>query len=208
MTVRARDLLELFHTLQILKQTKRTGWLDRGIPHNETESVADHSFMTALMAWIIALDDPDLDADRVLKLAVIHDIAEAIVGDMPPYTPQDIPDRSDIEALRSFFSVRHLRTPENKASKKRAEAEAATRLFGLMPDTASAEISALWNEYEQRSTPEARFVKDIDNLEAFLQSRAYLRDHPDAPVWGFLDMALKEIEHPAPREVRDEELDE
>jgi putative hydrolase of HD superfamily len=199
------DTLTLFRTLANLKETPRTGWLDRGIPTDEVESVADHTMMTALIAWVLALDDPSLDADRVLKLAIVHDLAEAIVGDRPPYEPHELPT-GDPEALRAFFSVRHLRTPQNRATKQRDEAEAAAMLTGLMADAAADAVSALWQEYEERSTPEARFVKDVDTLEAFLQSRAYLRSHPEAPLWGFTDMARNEIDHPILQAIRDAEL--
>ena len=207
MTAPATKVLELFRTLANLKRTPRTGWLDRGVPPEETESVADHTLMTTLIAWLVAKEQPDLDADRVLKLALIHDLAESIIGDRPPYEPHELP-KDDPEALRAFFSVRHLRTPENKAAKEEAEAGAAAHLIGLMPESAAQEIAELWQEYEERSTPEARFVKDVDNLEAFLQSRAYLREDPHLPVWGFTDMALKEISHPALAAIRDAELDE
>src|SRR5690606_5582397 len=63
------DLLAFFRAIERLKRTSRTGWLDRGIPSGETESVADHTLLTALIAWTLAQDDPTLDADRVLKLA-------------------------------------------------------------------------------------------------------------------------------------------
>lgn len=203
----APHLLDLFRTLQNLKRTKRTGWLDRGIPASETESVADHSLLTALVAWIVALDDPALDATRVLKLAVIHDVAEAVVGDIPPYAPEDIPDRNDIEALRAFFSVRRIASPEAEAAKHRTEEQAAQEIFAHLPEHARAEIRALWDEYESRSSPEARFVKDVDQLEAFLQARRYAREHPDVPLDGFTDMAVEAISHPALKAVRDAELD-
>lgn len=205
MTAPASDLLQLFRTLQQLKRTKRTGWLDRGIPPDETESVADHTLMTALIAWFMALDDPDLDADRVLKLAVIHDLAEAIVGDRPPYEPHEIP-KDDPEALRAFFSVRRVASPEAQAEKHQAEMEAAKEIFGHLPDSTRGEVRSLWEEYEARSTPEARFVKDVDRLEAFLQARTYQREHPDVPLSGFTDMALNGLEHAPLRAIRDEEL--
>ncbi|HLU34943.1 MAG TPA: HD domain-containing protein [Thermomicrobiales bacterium] len=205
MTAPASDLLQLFRTLQQLKRTKRTGWLDRGIPPDETESVADHTLMTALIAWFMALDDPDLDADRVLKLAVIHDLAEAIAGDRPPYEPHEIP-KDDPEALRAFFSVRRVASPEAQAEKHQAEMEAAKEIFGHLPDSTRGEVRSLWEEYEARSTPEARFVKDVDRLEAFLQARAYQREHPDVPLSGFTDMALNGLEHAPLRAIRDEEL--
>lgn len=202
------DLLALFRTLGNLKRTPRTGWLDRGIPAEETESVADHTLMTSLIAWILALDDPALDANRVLKLAIVHDMAESIVGDIPPYAPEDIPDRDDTEALRAFFSVRRIASPDAEAAKHEAEQAAARELFGHLPERIREEIRSLWEEYESRSTPEARFVKDVDRLEAFLQAREYERSHPDAPLAGFTDMALNGLEHPALRAIRDAELRE
>jgi putative hydrolase of HD superfamily len=197
------DVVTLFAILRGLKRVPRTGWLDRGVPAAAAESVADHSYLTALIAWLLALDAPGLDADRVLKLAMIHDLAEAIVGDAPPYEPHDVPDRTDHEAHRAFFSVRHVRTPENRAAKQEAEAAAFAHLAGLMPSEAQAEITGLWEEYEARSTPEARFVKEVDILEAYLESLHYAAQDPNLPLWGFTDMAEKEINHPLLVALRD-----
>jgi putative hydrolase of HD superfamily len=197
------DLVALFRTLERLKRTPRTGWLDRGVPAPEVESVADHTLLTALIAWLAALADGTLDADRVLKLAVIHDIAEAIVGDRPPYEPHEVPARDDVDALRAFFSVRHLRTPENAARKREDEAAAAHHLLGLMPEQVATGIGALWEEYEAQATPEARFVKQVDGLEAYLQSLTYAAADPELPLWGFTDMAEKEIDIPALTAIRD-----
>ena len=201
------DLLTLFRTLEQLKQTKRTGWIDRGIPWEQVESVADHTLMTALIAWFLAHEDETLEADRVLKLAIIHDLAEALVGDRPPYEPHEVPSADDPEAVRAFFSVRHLRTPENRAAKRQDEERAAAHLISLMPESVREEIGALWSEYEEQVSAEARFVKAVDRLEAFLQSRSYLREHPDLPLDGFADMARKEIDHPLLTAIRDAALD-
>lgn len=201
------DLPALFRIIAQLKRTSRTGWVDRGVPVPAVESVADHSFLTALIAWITAREDPSLNADRVLKLALIHDLAEAIVGDRPPYEATDVPPADAPDALRAFFSVRHLRTPENVAAKRRDEDAATSHLISLMPDSISSEIAALWAEYEHQDSAEARFVKQVDRLEAFLQSRDYLRDNPDVPVEGFADMARKEIDHPLLRAIRDAEME-
>jgi putative hydrolase of HD superfamily len=198
-----RDVATLLAILQGLKRVPRTGWLDRGVPAADAESVADHSYLTALIAWTLALDDPELDADRVLKLAMIHDLAEAIVGDAPPYEPHEVPDRADAAAHRAFFSVRHVRTSENRVAKQQAEGAAFAHLAGLMPPGAREELSALWAEYESHATPEARFVKEVDTLEAYLESRHYAARDPDLPLWGFTDMAGKEITHPLLVALRD-----
>jgi putative hydrolase of HD superfamily len=201
-------MADLLRTIQGLKRVKRTGWIDRGVPLPEVESVADHSYLTALIAWLVALDDPDLDADRVLKLAIIHDIAESIVGDAPPYEAHEVPDRSDIDSLRAFFSVRHVRSPENTAWKRGAEDAAFAKLATLMPAGARATLAPLWDEYESQSTLEARFVKQVDTLEAYLQARHYAADDATLPLWGFFDMADKELDIPSLTAIRDASSDQ
>ncbi len=202
------DLPSLIQTLGNLKRIKRTGWVDRGVPPDEVESVADHTLLTALIAWIVARDNTSLDAERVLELALIHDLAEATFGDAPPYEPDEIPDRADAEALRTFFSVNHIRSERNAAAKRIAEDAAMADLLALMPERAREAVSGLWAEYEAQETPEARFVKQVDRLEAYGQARRYAEDHPDLPLWGFTDMAEREIDHPALVALRDAATDD
>jgi putative hydrolase of HD superfamily len=191
----SRNLAQFFTTLQELKRVRRTGWIDRGVPLADVESVADHSYLTALIAWITALDNPGLDATRVLKLAIIHDLAEAIVGDAPPYDADD--------ALNAFFGVRHVRSPENQATKKAAEATAFASMTANLPQAVRDELAALWEEYEEQATDESRYVKEVDTLEAYLQSRHYAAGDPALPLFGFTDMADKELGHPALTALRD-----
>ncbi len=193
-------LVPLLDHLLKLKSTHRTGWLDRGVPPSETESVADHILMATLIGWLTA--DPELDRDRLIKLLLVHDLAEVITGDPPPYDRADIPV-DDEAALRDFFSRRHVRSAEDKAAKDAREAEAMATLRELMPDDAGDEIVSLWKEYEAQETPEARFAKDIDRFEAFVQARAYARRHPGLPLSGFTKMAQEEIESPALIALRD-----
>ncbi len=197
----ARDRIELFRRLLGLKTTPRTGWLDRGIPPGETESISDHILMTTLIGWITA--DEALDRDRVLKLTLVHDLAEAITGDPPPYDRADVPPASDIEAVRDFFNRRHVRAAEDKSAKDRRERSVMTELTTLMPESVAGEIADLWTEYEEQTTPEARFAKNLDRFEAFLQARTYQTRYPDLPLGGFTHMALDELEHPTLIALRD-----
>lgn len=198
------DLL-LWTTLYRLKSLPRTGWVDRGIPAVEAESVADHSFFTMLIAWIVAQDDSSVDTDRVLKLALVHDVAESIAGDIPPYDATDIPE--DADERREFFAVRKERSPENKARKDAIEGAAAVELMEMLPDAVKDSWQNLWHEYESQETAESRLVKEVDRLEAFVQSRLYAQQYPDAPVSGFTDMATQAITHPALVMIRDAFLD-
>ncbi|MFL5542881.1 MAG: HD domain-containing protein [Longimicrobiaceae bacterium] len=78
------DLLRFFHLAGRLKDTPRAGWALRGV--ERPESVADHSWRTALLALVLARRaDPPLDRERAVALALAHDLAEALVGDITPY---------------------------------------------------------------------------------------------------------------------------
>ncbi len=192
-----------FARVQELKRVKRRGWIDRGVPLPDVESVADHTWATALMAWLAALDGTDLDASRVLQLAMIHDLAEVIVGDEPPYGADDLPDPADREALRAFFSRRHVRPAEGKAAKRLAEDAAFNDLVADLAPGTRVYLRGLWEEYEAQETPEARFVKQADTLEAYLQSRHYATTDVDLPLDGFRQMADMELDQPEMVAIRD-----
>ncbi|XP_010278007.1 PREDICTED: HD domain-containing protein 2-like [Nelumbo nucifera] len=143
----AIDFLTLCHRL---KTTKRAGWVRRGI--KDPESIADHMYRMGVMA-LIASDIPGIDRDRCLKMAIVHDIAEAIVGDI---TPSDgVP----------------------KLEKSRMEQEALDHMCKLLGGGSRAnEIRELWMEYEENSSPEAKIVKDFDKVEMILQALEYEKE--------------------------------
>jgi len=141
----AGDLLRFFHLAGRLKTTPRAGWALRGI--GEPESVAEHSHRVALLAMVLApRAQPPLDAQRCVAMALVHDLAEALVGDITPY--------DGIEP----------------ADKRRREDEAMRELAALAGDD---RLLALWREYDAAASPEARFVKELDKLETVLQAWEY-----------------------------------
>src|SRR5829696_4899937 len=73
---------ELAESAGSLKQVRRKGWVDRGVP--DAESVADHSYRVALLAWALARAR-GLDAERAMLIGLVHDLAEAEVGDETPF---------------------------------------------------------------------------------------------------------------------------
>jgi putative hydrolase of HD superfamily len=180
----AKGLARFLHRAGRLKRVPRTGWLDRGIPAAETESVADHTFRTALLAWLAAADAPGLDRDRVLKLALLHDLAEAVTGDLPPYDPATLAD-VDAAERAARLNRRLIRSEARAAAKRAAEAAAMSDLHLDLPPAMAAELHALWRELEERMSPEARFVKQADKLETYLQSREYLAGDPARPMVSF-----------------------
>ncbi|KAK6133794.1 hypothetical protein DH2020_032505 [Rehmannia glutinosa] len=158
----AIDFLTLCHRL---KSTKRKGWINHGI--KGPESIADHMYRMALMA-LIADDLPGVNRERCIKIAVVHDIAEAIVGDI---TPSDgVP----------------------KQEKSRMEQEALDEMCKVLGGGMRAEeIKELWQEYENNSSLEANLVKDFDKVEMILQALEYETEHGKVLDEFFLSTAGK-----------------
>ncbi|WP_336136149.1 HD domain-containing protein [Natronomonas amylolytica] len=139
-----------------LKDEGRTGWQLRGI--ERPESVAAHSWGVSLL--VVRFCPSDLDRERALELAAVHDVAEAEVG--------DIATRAETDA----------QTVDEAEKECRERAAMDGPLAGLGED-----IREVWEEYEARESPEARFVKDMDLLDTCLQALVYEREgryDPDA----------------------------
>ena len=147
-TRQVAPLIEAYFEFNHLKQLFRQGWLQRGIPHARCESVAEHTFGVAVLALFLAdAHFPDLDASKVLRLALLHDFGEIYVGDL---TPADGIDRGE---------------------KWRLERHAVLQVLHKLPR--GADYLALWEEYERGASPEAQFVRQIDRLEMALQASVY-----------------------------------
>ncbi|CAH9093207.1 unnamed protein product [Cuscuta europaea] len=140
----AIDFLTLCHRL---KTTKRTGWVYRGV--KDPESISDHMYRMGVMA-LISADLPGVDRDKCIKMAIVHDIAEAIVGDI---TPCDGVSKTE------------------KSRREREAIEDMCKLLGGGPR--AKEIRDLWLEYEECSSLEAKVVKDFDKVEMILQALEY-----------------------------------
>lgn len=187
-------LIDFLLVVGRLKRVRRQGWVDRGIA--APESVADHSYRNAMMAWILG-DVAGLDTDRLVKLMLVHDLPEAEVGDGTPYAhlvdsgsePSDIVGRwRDLvnpEDLASMRDARHSR-----------EREALAGLTRELPTALGSTLVDLWQDYAEGRSPEARFAAQIDKLEALLQALEYQADGQPADVENFLVGAREVVSHP------------
>ena len=137
-----------------LKSTPRTGWVRRGIPL--CESVADHSWRVAALSLL--LEGTDLDVGKCMQLAVVHDIAECIVGDI---APDDEISKEDKQKLENSA----IRTLENRLQAFCRVEEGGD--FGVTL------MTKLFHEYEERESPESIAVKDLDLLDMLIQADEY-----------------------------------
>lgn len=142
-------LLEFMLLVGKLKRVKRTGWIMREIP--DAESVADHMYRMGILALLLDSGDgmQSLDKDKCVKMSLVHDLAECIVGDITPHCGI------------------------SNEEKHRREKEAMMHLISLLDKNIGNEIIALWEEYEKQLTPESKVVKDLDRFDMILQAYEY-----------------------------------
>lgn len=156
-----------FGHIAALKRMPRRGWVQRGVP--DPESVAAHSFGVATLAAVTA-STAGADPARAALVAVIHDLAEALTGDV---TPADgVPD----------------------GEKRRREKEAVRRILaGVDPD---GTLMDAWLDYAERRTPEGRLVKDLDKIDMALQADTYAREGTPAvaTLRGSAERAIRSAE--------------
>lgn len=198
----ASELLRFVRAIGRLKTLRRQGWIDRGV--REPESVADHSFRLALMAWVLAQRRPDLDATRAMLLALVHDAAEAIAGDRTPF---DAALQAGAEPA-VLFRQQPVYDPEAEARKTAAERAALRELAALLPEPVGERLIEAWEEYEAAQTPEARFVRQLDKLETVLQALEYRERQPDLIIDSFILGALDEVTDRSLRELLEQALAE
>jgi len=124
-----------------LKNVLRSGHTSTG----RRESTAEHSWRLCLMVLVFARELEGLDLARLLQICIVHDLGEAISGDIPAVDQHAVPDKSE----RERRDLRQLLTP--------------------LPELLQQMFVELWDEYEQARSPEARAAKALDKLETMIQ---------------------------------------
>jgi len=123
----ADPIVKFLMTAGVLKRIDRAGWKLKKIKN--PESIADHSWRTALMAWVLAPEG--LDRDKIIKMTLLHDLAEAKIGDL---TPHD-----------KLYKHKHI-----------MEERALKEIFSHIEIVKKREAMKLWNEFENGQTKEAK----------------------------------------------------
>lgn len=168
--------LSFFHLLERLKTTKRAGWQRFGI--DAGESISDHMYrMSILTMTAPASITSKLDIPRCTRMALVHDMAEALVGDITP-----------VDNVA-------------KDEKSRRESETMDYICNLLLGKFNGglngqEIRKLWQEYEDSETAESLFVHDIDKIELLLQMNEYERANPPPTDLGEFTWVATKIQSP------------
>lgn len=146
------EIENIFEHITKLKETKRTGWAVKGI--EDCESIADHSFSTAFLSMLMA-DVFGLDTAKAVRMALLHDMAESVTGDIT--TPEK-------------EKMGHEKVLE-------MEEDALCKVFSELPENIKKEYTKLVEELVESNTEEASLVNEIDKLEMLLQARHYQKKH-------------------------------
>lgn len=145
---------ELLERLNNLKQMPRTGWLLCNVSLTDVEDVAQHTFdvaaITLLLADELERTGTKLNRERALSMAVVHDWAEASIGDFP------------------YTALKYLGPA---GTKKRFEKRAFEDLLGRLPN--KEKYLKLWQEYSEKRSPEAKLVHAADYLSMLVQAVKY-----------------------------------
>ena len=133
--------LNFIREAERLKNVQRSAHTSTGKP----ESTAEHTWRLCLLAMVFESEFAGIDFGKLLKICVVHDLGEAISGDIP--------------------AVKQVNMP-NKSAQERAD---LVTLLTPLPDTLQMQFLALWDEYETAASPEARLVKGLDKIETIIQ---------------------------------------
>lgn len=134
-----RELLDILHLSERLKDTMRHSWTSQG----RRESVAEHSWRLTLMACLIRDEFPEVDWDKVMCMAALHDMGEVFTGDIPAF----------------------WKTGDDRETEKNA----IVHWCGSLSAPLGNRLAALFDEMERLETTEARIVKALDKLEVLIQ---------------------------------------
>lgn len=134
-----KELIDFVGIIEKLKCNTRHSWTTSG----RQESVAEHSFMLAVMAYLVKDAFPEVDIHKVVVMCLLHDFGEAVTGDIPAF--------------------------EKTKKDEMIEEDAIDTLLKELPKKQQAEMAALFQEMKEMQTPEAKLCKGLDKMEAVLQ---------------------------------------
>jgi putative hydrolase of HD superfamily len=162
--------LDFLNIAANLKTVPRQGWIDK-LSIKNPESVADHTYAMAIIGMVLS-DSQKYNTETILKMVLLHDLAESITGDL---------------------------TPEQKSKEEKLilENETIEKILKNLPENLQKQYQNIWNEYQENNSEEAKFVHQIDKLEMALQAKIYSeKNNSSKEILSFFNSAEKEIKDP------------
>jgi len=173
------EILTFLTEVGKLKEIKRRGWVLRKVKNPET--IASHTFRVAMMAWVLGKKKM-LNVNKLIKLALVHDLCEVYAGDTTPYDPFLKNKKKIGEIIKKWprFSKREKEKIFQKKYKK--ESLALEKIISKLPLSLKGEIKHLWQDYEKGLSREGRFLKQVDRVENLLQALEYWQKDKKFPI--------------------------
>ena len=163
-----RSLASFFNYVEELKVIKRSGWISK-VKVKNPESVADHSYSMSTMVMVIS-DILGMKTERAMKMAILHDLGESIIGDLEP---------NEISSKE----------------KRIKETEAIDRILNHLPPETLKEYKDIWNEYLENRTNTSQLVHSVDKFEMAIQAKRYeTQGYPSSLLRQFLACTKDEVD--------------
>jgi len=163
-------ILDFLNTSANLKKILRQGWIDK-LSIRHPESVADHTFLMSIIGMVLS-DLEGHNTEKILKMIILHDLAESIIGDI---------------------------TPEQKERKEKLDLEDKTmqKILSDLPENIKCQYEKIWTEFQNYESQEAKFVHEIDKLEMALQAKIYSKEiNSPEKITPFIKYAKEGIKDP------------
>ena len=175
-------ILNFLLQVQRLKIIRRTGWTIRGVKN--PERISDHAFRVTLLAWLLA-DKKGLDVKRCITIALFHDFGDVYAGDITPYDHllKGKKDSEKREILKKWVRFSKKERKEVRENKFKKEKQSLLRLLRNLAPRLKREIFSSWMSFEHVVSREGKFVKQIDRIEALIQSIEYFGAHGGGSSW-------------------------
>jgi len=190
------NLLDFFIEVGKLKNMPRRGWVIRNVKN--PESIAEHTFRVTIMAWFFAKNKSyNFNIEKIIKMSLIHDLCEVYAGDITPYDSILTKDKKKLQQLVKTWPRFSEKKKKKLAKQKyKKEKDGLEKLIKNLPPKLKNEVKSLWMDYENGSSREGRFFKQMDRIESFLQAMEYWEKDERLPQKPWWDQARELFDDP------------
>lgn len=166
-----QEVVEFADLIEKLKKVKRAGWVQK-LQTDNVESVADHTFGTTFLAMVLS-DLKRKNVEKIVRMALLHDLEEAIIGDLSPH------DKAKI----------------SKKDLKKIKAQGKKKLIDSFPKKLRQKYAKILKEHDDYVTKESKLLNEIDNLEMIFQALNYEKEGFDKEklneFWNWIPEVVK-----------------